>query len=315
VIDGVTIISGGPRHSRGIYNGGSLTLNDSAVSNGYFGYYVFGGGIDNANAAMLTLNDSAVSFSDIYGTGIENDGGTVTLNASTVSGGAARHANGIINGLGGTLTLKESTVGPTSGNGISSGISNGGAVTITDSAVIDNGGDSGGGGIMNYGTMTLKESTVSGNYGNTGGGIINSGTLTLKESTVSGNGAYGHYGSTGGGIINGGLFAKEGGTMTLSKSTVSGNSVDSEGGGIINGLLATMTLKESTVSGNSTGGGGGIENIGSLTQEEHGEQQQRPHRRRDLEHRLTDVEEEHVQREHAGRLLRLLRAEGEQRGA
>lgn len=121
---------------RGIYNGGSLTLNDSAVSRAFRG----GGGIVNVNAATLTLNNSAVSGSEApRGGGILNEGGTVTLNASTVSrSGSFSGGGGIINGLGGTLTLKESTV---SGN----------------NAFIS------GGGIFNSGTLTLKESTFSAN--------------------------------------------------------------------------------------------------------------------------------------------------------
>ncbi len=122
-----------------------------------------------AGSGDLTLNNVTVragSLAYSYGAGIYNDGGTVTINNSTISGNSTQNGNGggIVNR--GTMTLNNSTV---SGNSA--------------------GGD--GGGIYNYsGTLTLNNSTISGNSAGAGGGILTYfGSVTFNRSLVSGNSA------------------------------------------------------------------------------------------------------------------------------
>ena len=87
----------------GIYNAGTLTLNNSTVSSNSAGIFgdignASGGGI--GNAGTLTLNNSTVSSNTTngYGGGIYNLG-TLTLNNSTVSGNSAGvYGGGIYNG-------------------------------------------------------------------------------------------------------------------------------------------------------------------------------------------------------------------------
>ncbi len=218
--------------------------------------------------ASVTISGLTFENTKTAGGLIVNNGGTLTLNNSTVSGNTASGSNilggGILNQ--GTLTLTNSTVSgntATDANVLGGGIFNGGTLTLTNSTVSGNTAtdpSSAGAGIFNNGgTLTLSNSTVSGNTitgsGSIGGGIYNNGgTLTLSNSTVSGNTVTGS-GSVGGGINN------NGGTLTLSNSTVSDNTAtNGNGGGILN--QNTFTPSNSTISGNTeiNGNGGGIAN-------------------------------------------------------
>lgn len=154
---------------------------------------------DNANATVsgLTITNGN-SSPDLFGGGILNSGGTLTLANSTVSGNTAPHGGGIQNSSGSTLTLVNSTL---SGN----------AATGTNTSPGE------GGGIRDFsGSVTLTNSTVSGNAASNGGGIYtNDGFVTLTNSTVSANVATG----SGGGIVGVDL-----GEVTLSNTIVASNS-------------------------------------------------------------------------------------------
>jgi hypothetical protein len=104
--------------------------------------------------------------------GIYNEGGTMTVARSTISG---NQAEGIVTSS--TLTVTDSTI---SGNG-GLGISNGGRLTVTDSTISGNGNE----GIVNIGAVTVNSSTISGNRF---GGIDSvGGTMTLGGDIVAGN--------------------------------------------------------------------------------------------------------------------------------
>jgi hypothetical protein len=213
--------------------------------------------------ASVTISGLTFENTKTAGGLIVNNGGTLTLINSTVSGNTASGSNVLGGGIfnGGTLTLNNSTVSgntATDANVLGGGILNQGSLTLTDSTVSGNTATDAnvlGGGILNQGSLTLTNSTVSGNTGTSilgTGGIYSNGTLTLTNSTVSGNTAAGLGGA--GGILN-----DYGGTLTLTNSTVSGNTSQKDGGGIFN--QARLTLNNSTVSGNtSQKDGGGIFN-------------------------------------------------------
>jgi Bacterial Ig-like domain (group 3) len=109
----------------------------------------------------------------------------VTLHDLTIENGYSNYGGGIDNG--GTLTLADSTV---SGNaGDYAGIYNTSAMTIIDSTIAKNSGAESagdGGGIANVGTMTVIASTIS---GNTNGGIYSGQghTATLGATIVADN--------------------------------------------------------------------------------------------------------------------------------
>ena len=131
---------------------------------------VFGPGVldGTANGAVVGVNPgvTGVTLRDLTiqdGTAGINNGGTLTLTDSTVSGNLS--FGGIDNGGNGTMTVIDSTI---SGN----------------KAV-----NSPGGGIYNQGggTVTVIASTISGNTGTNGVGIYTSGIVTLGATIVAGN--------------------------------------------------------------------------------------------------------------------------------
>jgi hypothetical protein len=220
----------------------------------------------------LTLNRTTVSGATASGVlggreGVLNEGGSVTLNDSTV----ASAQTGLLNILGGRAVLRRSTISG-SRKPVGSdeqytrgGIDNGGILLLTNSVVTENVSQHEGAGIYNHGRLTMIDSIVSnnrfdGSYRGSGGGIKNNGTLILVGSTVSGN----HGTDFGGGISSSG-------TATLRGCTVSGNVATSPynyfGGGGIEITSGTLTLDNCTVSNNvgNMGGGVWVENGGALT--------------------------------------------------
>jgi nitrous oxidase accessory protein NosD len=182
----------------GINNSGTLSLEDSLVTNNSAGSY--GGGIYNSGA--LTLKGTTVNgnSSMVFGGGIYNNG-AMTLQDSSVSDNSAELAGGgIFSGYGfDPVTLQDSSI---SNNTVTAG-SGGGIFNILDSETLQNTRVSGntasleGGGIVNNaGTTTLVDSTVTNNsivtntttsVGGAGGIFDFSGTVPMRNSTVSGN--------------------------------------------------------------------------------------------------------------------------------
>ncbi|MBA3415528.1 MAG: hypothetical protein H0U10_09925 [Chloroflexia bacterium] len=199
-------ISGGrsPNNAGGILNNGGafLTLNDTTVTdNQALGTQQdtgHGGGIYNASGATLTLNRSTVSANKAVtlgsGGGIYNEGGTVALNDSTVSGNTATDGfGGGIESFSGPLTLNRSTVSANkgySGGGISSSTDlTGKTTTIRNSTISGNTAEVRGGGIYNsdgltaleYSTITNNTATLSGN----GSGVASRGDNATKTEVLS----------------------------------------------------------------------------------------------------------------------------------
>jgi uncharacterized repeat protein (TIGR01451 family) len=220
---GMSTIDGqGARRGVTVNSGVTAILEYFVVRNGFL---LNNGGDGIFNSGTVTLNNSTVSGNK---NGVYNDHGTLALNNSTINGNTER---GIINNLG-SMTISNSTV---SGNSTQldsgGGIFNFGTMTISNTTISGNsagnsGGSGGGGGsgIYSNGVLTLNNSTVSGNtiLGDYPGSGINNvnGTLILNNSTVSGNSN--QYGS-GGGISN------SGGTVTLRNSILAGNTTSGTG--------------------------------------------------------------------------------------
>jgi CSLREA domain-containing protein len=88
--------------------------------------------------------------------------GTVTLSGLTITGGAAANGGGIFND-GGTLTVTNSTISGNLANVLGGGIANaGGTVTVTNSTISGNSA-SVGGGLVGEGTEILVNAIVAGN--------------------------------------------------------------------------------------------------------------------------------------------------------
>jgi CSLREA domain-containing protein len=129
------------------------------------------------------------------GGGIFNNGGTLTITGSTISGNSANQGGGIYN-FEGTLTITGSTI---SGNSASFG---GGVFSNLLAGEVG---------------TTITNSTISGNSASEGGGVYSNTALsgpktTITNSTISGNSATVRYG---GGVYNGdGLTVIEHSTIT-----------------------------------------------------------------------------------------------------
>ncbi len=196
-----TIIDGGGVNTVVTISSAALTLSGLTIQHG--DTTTLGGGIHNSGT--LTLNNSTVTQNQAKGLasgggGIYNSG-ILTINYSTISGNSNwasvyRGGGGVLN-VGGILTIKNSTI---SGN----------SVHRASGFVAQ------GGGIYNAGTLTLNNSTLSGNSAVVlagvyytcavpdGGGIYSqSETVTINNSTLSGNLAVNCHGFGDGGGIYG----------------------------------------------------------------------------------------------------------------
>ncbi len=211
VIDGLTIADGNPnttdRSGGGIFNSENLTVTSSTITNNKAG--LFGGGILN-NQGTVTIANSTISSNQTdekdgsAGGGIYNNRGIVEVDKTTISDNYARlSGGGIFNSLG-TATVTNSTI---SGNKAEF---------------------ASGGGIDSFaGTLTVTNSTISGNTAGTDGGGINTSSLdslTVINSTITDNTAgaspFSSF-SNGGGIssLSGG---------TIKNTIIAGNSVDTQ---------------------------------------------------------------------------------------
>jgi hypothetical protein len=219
VLSNVTVRHGAAQdYGGGIFveQRGTLTINNSIISDNTVGVWGRGGGggVFVAGKAVLTINNSTVSGNSAHshlgscGGGILNNGGTVTINKSIITGNQANSSGGGICNFG-TLTVNNSTV---SGNG-DGGIYNSGTLTVVKSTMSGNTTSGAGGGITNDGILTITNSTISGNLASGGGGLaLFSGKTTISNSTLQGN-------PSGGGVVQSGSA-----TITLQNSIVADNS-------------------------------------------------------------------------------------------
>jgi CSLREA domain-containing protein len=226
----------------GIYNDGSLTLINVAVT----GNTSSGGGPGGAGAiynhATLTLTNSLVS-----------------ANTSGSSGAA-----GIISE--GPLTLTNSTVSNNITTGSVGGILNNGTSTITNSTISGNSAFSAGG-IFNFGKLTISNSVISGNStinSGDGAGIMNNAQATIFNTTISSNSSSG----SGGGIFNNPVPLS---FINLTNCTVTNNTANASsnagGGGIYN--PGTINIRNTIVANNTINNGTGPDVLGTYNSRGH----------------------------------------------
>ena len=171
-ISGLTIEDGnGGSTGGGVYNAGTLVLAEVALVGNTSS--LLGGAIYAAPGSTTTINDSVISGNtSVWGGGIYEVFGTLTLNGSTVAHNSV------------------------TGEAIGGGIFDYGTATISDSTVYDNsalGNAGAGGGIAVYGSATVIDSTVTDNTADFAGGIEYAPEapatdfLNLQNTIVSGN--------------------------------------------------------------------------------------------------------------------------------
>ena len=205
---GNTIVSASSANNSGggIYNSGTMTLNQVIVNN---------------NNAVFGGNPSAVPF----GGGISNTGTMIIIAGTVQSNMGFYSAGGIYNSNTGMMTITGSTI---SNNQTGNPGHSGGS----------------GGGIVNYGTMTIQDSTISGNTATGGdfegyGGGIYGNNITITNSTITGNSAWRGGGVAGGGNIAHTTFSNNsasvaGGTLYLSSPLELGNTILKAGASGVN---------------------------------------------------------------------------------
>ena len=233
-----------------------------------------GSGISSNGSLTITggENDSLTAKGGSGGSGIFSSGGV------TISGGST------VNATGGDASDKDASAG---GSGIL--IFGSGSLTVSDSTVTATGGNGGsargshgGNGISGKGSLTVSGGTVTANGGNgsksessdrsNGGRGIDSGSLTVSGGTVTatgGDGCSGSYSdggigissSSGGVTISGGTVTATGGKSGSGDYSNGGNGISSSGSLSISGGTVTAT------AGSSSGSYGrdGITTSSSLT--------------------------------------------------
>ncbi|MCP4022076.1 MAG: tandem-95 repeat protein, partial [Desulfobacteraceae bacterium] len=226
-----------------VFNAGSntsVTLDALCVTNGYTTGE--GGGI--YNAGTLTVQNSTISNNKvgIDGGGIYNDG-TLTVKNTSISGNTADSEGGGINNqrylniYNSTISNNEALGGP--GGGIYVGFN----LKIYDSTISNNYSAVMGGGIFNTYFMEIHNSTISYNDAKWyGGGICNSYnyyTSMIYGSTISGNSANNQ---------GGGIYSRD--ALNLYHSTIANNTASS-GAGINN--KDTITIGHTIVTGSIAG--------------------------------------------------------------
>jgi len=161
----------------GVYNSGTMTLNQVVVNNNFAAFggggpnYPSGGGISNTGtmiiiAGTVQSNLGFWSAGGIYNTGMLTITGSTILNNQTGNPGHfGAYGGGIVNG--GTMTIQDSTI---SGNTALGGDLQGGE----------------GGGISGN-NNTITNSTITGNSALHGGGLAGGGNIT--HTTFSTNSA------------------------------------------------------------------------------------------------------------------------------
>ena len=185
-------------------------------------------------------------------------GAAVTLQGLTVTGGAAE-GGGLFNN-GGSVTVADTTItGNTTGAAeLGGGIANSGTLTVSDTSIAGNRASGvfprGGGIFNNGGAVTVTDTTITGNtlgegVPAQGAGVYSTGgILTVTDTTITGN--------TGTGQLQGsGVFLDTGASAAITDATITGNTttVTTTGGaGIFD--RGSLTLGGTIVAANSNNG-------------------------------------------------------------
>ena len=196
--------------------------------------------------ATLTGNIANGVDPDNGGGALFNDGGSLTVNTSTVSDNSAVQGSGSGGGVfnnAGTLTVRNSTFGQ------NSAARAGGAVETAGGNVADAGSGSGGGILSEHGATTVTNSTVSDNVSaRAGGGIeVAGGSADLADVELNRN-STGNAPGNGGGMHLGGASV-----VTVDASQVLANHASNEGGGLWNSPGGTLTVSNTSVTSNTVG--------------------------------------------------------------
>jgi parallel beta-helix repeat protein len=141
--------------SGGIFNGGTLTISNSTISNSSASSG--GGGIRNNNTLTITSSTLSGNSTSDDGGGIYNSG-TLTIINSTLSGNSASDDGGGIYSHSGTITISNSTLSGNSASDMGGGIYNTSTITISNSIIANS--TSGGDCVRLAGTINASYSLI-----------------------------------------------------------------------------------------------------------------------------------------------------------
>jgi len=273
VLQGFTIDnqSGTNTQSRGISISGSAAptirncvVEGNSVTSSYVdgaGIYINGGtaSIEGTTVGNSGKGNTSRSGAGIYGTSLS---APLALSGSTVGYNSATSGAGIYMSNAGQLTtINDTTFSHNSSSQNGGAIyGNGSPITLNGTTLSNNSSNQDGAGICMYGgnaTLSVYGSHINGNAGRNGGGIYgwSSPTMTVNDSTVDSNTAS---------LSGGGLYLNATtGTAVFNHTSLSGNSVSSNhGGGVYSN--SALSLVDCTLNGNSsTLDGGGVYLMGA----------------------------------------------------
>jgi hypothetical protein len=187
-----------------IATGGELVLNGVTIQRGG----IFADGVPGSaifNEGVTSLEDSIVANSGTYVGTILNRG-TLNVLRSLLVDNRGGHDGGAINNSGGNVLVENSTIAHNHSIGAGGIFNVSGSLVVRNSAIVFNTTDNvqPGGGILNFnGSVEIVNSTIAKNLGGiVGGGISNSGFVSIKNSTIRENQSH----LPGAGIFNGGIL-------------------------------------------------------------------------------------------------------------
>ena len=175
----IIIRQGSINSGGGIYNEGTVTINNSTISDNTVDGGG-GGGISNLGTAFI-FNSIISGNSGGFGGGIYNEG-IITVSNSTIISNTAVAGGGFNNSSFGTAIINNSTINNNSANR-GGGISNGNSATLmsNNSTISGNSADNVGG-IDNFGVATISNNTLN---DHNGGGIYNGATITVNNTIIA----------------------------------------------------------------------------------------------------------------------------------
>lgn len=255
--NGSTIIDGGGQitlsgnnSTRILYVGGTVTIRNITLTNGYVDDY--GGAVFVPFTTSFTAVNSTIQNSQSgnwAGSAIFGEGDAEIILIDSVVQNNRTKSYGAINSTG-PVTIINSTLQGNQSNSGGGALSVNNDLTIQNSLLTENATQDGNGGAILVGGnayVTIENSTLSVNYANSeGGAIYNLGETIIYRSTVNGN--FANY--SGGGISNGNYegFSP---IMRVNQSLIAQNGADRRGGGAdIRGGVGTFD--NTTISHNYT---------------------------------------------------------------
>jgi len=235
--------------------GASVTITGITVRDGYA---TLGGGIFSGGTVLLESSAITSNTATEGGGGIHNIG-VLTLTSVTVAGNSALsgRGGGICDEVGARTLLTSTHIVSNSASG-GGGVWSEGTLDLNSATVAGNNAAVGGGILIQHSVITLTSSAIISNTAYGGGGIYAWGDMVLSDTLVAGNVATGDWGGC--------LYCDRGRVSVASGSIIS-NTASRDGGGVFT-RDSKLLLDDTLVAGNSAGEyGGGICGVGHQAQD------------------------------------------------